>query len=87
MHVLTLKKFINDPPTNKRKCRPTYQLEKLDVMLVGKTFERTCCKILASFFSTGEMLACSCNILIVRSNNSRRVLSSTSDDSSGNAEV
>ena len=71
---------------------PSQRLEKLEVMLVegyeaGNTFERTCCNILASFFSTGEMLSCSSSILMVRSKRSRIVLSFTSDDSSDNGEV
>jgi hypothetical protein len=53
----------------------------------GNTFERTCCRILASFFSTGEILSCSSKILMVRSKSSRRVFSRTSEESSGNDDV
>ena len=80
------------PSRKQMKMLPSQRLEKPHVMLVegydpGNTFERTCCNIRASCFSTGEMLSCSSSILMVRSKRSRIVLSFTSEDSSGNGEV
>ena len=74
------------------KWKLYHRLEKLETVIAngyedGNIFDRTTSKILASCFRTGEISSCSSKILMVRSNNSRRVLSLTSDDSSGIDEV